>query len=106
MGTLRRWPAPYNKLDMTNTARLRAIAGASALLFGSSIWLYAHAGLALILDPVTGEKGCVSMLAQYVGLNESDWRFTAVQWYSLLWVPIALVAITLLLSNALQWLRK
>ncbi|MDZ7813341.1 MAG: hypothetical protein U5L74_09555 [Ideonella sp.] len=91
---------------MAKAARLRAIAYASALLFSSSIWLYAHSGLALTLDPVTGEKGCVSMLAQYVGLNESDWRFTAVQWYSLLWLPIALVAIILLLFMAVQWRRK
>ncbi|CAM4134153.1 hypothetical protein ROSA5918_24055 [Roseateles saccharophilus] len=59
-----------------------------------------------MVDSVTGEKGCVSMLAQYVGLNDSDWRFTAVKWYSLLWLPVALAAIASLLAKTVQWLRR
>lgn len=87
--------------------KLRVIGGGGAmLLFGSSVWLNAPAGLALVVDSVTGEKGCVNRLALYVGLDEADWRFAAVQGYSLLWLPIVLGACIVLLSTVVRWLRN
>jgi hypothetical protein len=91
---------------MTRTKCALAIAAAVALLFVSSIWLNAHAGLALIVDPVTGAKGCVNMLSQYVGLDEADWRFSVVNWFSFLWLPIAAIAILALVFWAVRRLRE
>lgn len=94
-------------IGMRHIRKLRVIGGGCALLiFSSSVWLYGHAGLALVVDSVTGEKGCVNRLAVYVGLDEADWRFAVVQGYSLLWLPMVLLASIVLLSGVVRWLRN
>jgi hypothetical protein len=61
-----------------------------------SLWLNARAGIALVFDLATGKKGCVNMLAQYVGMPEDDWRFGVVHAVSFLWIPIVVVGAVVL----------
>jgi len=80
----------------------RAAAVAFAALFAASLWVFGNDGLALIYNPVTGEKYCVSAFAYDHGIAESDWRYPLIGYFGSMWAYMAVA----LLCWGLFWIAR